>query len=157
MEMKTKLSILLALFLLACTDGKQKVAVEEGPQAAPEMILSELDGRPIDLSSYCGKAVFVNVWATWCKPCIQEMPTIQNAQNAFKEKNIVFLLASNEETELIQKFAERRTYDFHYARLENLEELGIQALPTTFIFNPDGKLKFSESGSRIGAMQQALN
>ena len=46
------------------------------------------------------------------------------------------------------KFQDKHSYDFNYVRVENLEELNIQALPTTYIFNPAGKLEFSEAGYR---------
>lgn len=109
--------------------------------------LKELDGTPVDLSEYDGKTVFINFWATWCKPCIQEMPTIAEAQKL--KTDVVFLLASDEEFSQIEKFKERHNYGFHYVRLENMEALKIKALPTTFIFNSEGKLKFSETGFRM--------
>lgn len=126
--------------LLACS-GKQD-------NDLTKVKLKELTDQPIDLSRYKGKAVFINFWATWCKPCIQEMPTIERAQKILADKDIVFLIASNEDLEPINKFIKKHSYNFHYVHLENLEELKVQALPTTFIFNPEGKLKFSESGFR---------
>lgn len=110
--------------------------------------LSEIDGEPLQLTQYSDKVVFVNFWATWCKPCIQEMPTLVKAQEKFKNDKIVFLYASNEEPEQIEKFQQKHPYDFHYVRVENFEEFNIQALPTTYIFNAEGKLEFSESGFR---------
>jgi peroxiredoxin len=65
-----------------------------------------------------------------------------------KEKNIEFILASDETAEQIQRFREQHNFGFYFARVENMEELGIMALPTTFIFNPGGKLAFSEMGYR---------
>jgi len=109
--------------------------------------LKELDGTPVDLSEYDGKTVFINFWATWCKPCIQEMPTIAEAQKL--KGDVVFLLASDEELSQIERFKKRHNYDFHYVHLENTEALKIPALPTTFIYNPEGKLKFSETGLRM--------
>lgn len=111
--------------------------------------LKELNGIAIDISQYKGKAVFINFWATWCKPCIQEMPTIVQAQTKLKAEQVVFLVASNEEPAQIEKFMKRHDYKFHYVHLENMEGLKIQALPITFIFNPEGKLKFSETGFRV--------
>jgi thiol-disulfide isomerase/thioredoxin len=109
--------------------------------------LKELNGTPVDLSEYNGKTVFINFWATWCKPCIQEMPTIAEVQKL--KGDVVFLLASNEDPSQIEKFMKRHDYDFHYVHLENMEALKIPALPTTFIFNPEGKLKFAEAGLRM--------
>ena len=110
--------------------------------------LTELDNQNIDLAQYKGKTVFINFWATWCKPCIQEMPTIERAKVILKDKRGSFPFASNEDIEDIRKFMSKRAYDFHYVHSENLEELKIQALPTTFIFNSEGKVIFSEAGFR---------
>ena len=110
--------------------------------------LAELDGGPVDMGKYNGKTVFVNFWATWCKPCLQEMPSIQRMMEKVKEENIVFLFASDETAEQVENFKARNQYPFHFVLLKNSEELNIMALPTTFIFNPNGELVFSEMGVR---------
>ncbi len=130
---------ILSIFLCAC--GCKKADIEK-------VKLTELNGDQIDLAGFKGKTVFVNFWATWCGPCVKEMPTIDKAQEALKDKDVVFLFASNEDSEEIKEFAERRPFNFHYVRLENMEELKIPALPMTYIFDPNGNLKFSETGAR---------
>ena len=77
------------------------------------------------------------------------MPTINSAQRMFKDNDVVFLFASNEEIDRINAFSTKHSYEFRYVKLENMEELKIQALPTTFIFDSDGELKFSETGFRM--------
>jgi len=111
--------------------------------------LSSLSGEKIDADEFEGKSVFINFWATWCGPCIQEMPTIERAQGQMSGKDVVFLLASNEEVDQIERFSKKHDFKFRYVKLENMEELNITALPTTFIFNADGTLKFSETGYRM--------
>ncbi len=139
--MKYKLFYLSLFFgCLACSGSKDNDIAK--------VKLKELTGQSIDLAQFEGKAVFINFWATWCKPCIQEMPTIADAQEKLKNENVVFLFASNEEPDQIEKFIKKHSYNFHYVHLENMEALKIQALPTTFIFNPEGKMKFSENGFR---------
>ena len=100
------------------------------------------------MSDYKNKIVFINFWATWCKPCIQEMPTIAKAMEQLKDEDVVFLFPSNESVDLIQGFKERRSFDFNYVQAQNMEALNIMALPTTFIFDKSGKLQFSEAGFR---------
>jgi thiol-disulfide isomerase/thioredoxin len=139
--MKYKLFYVSLFFgCLACSGSKDN--------DISKVKLKELTGQSIDLAQFEGKAVFINFWATWCKPCIQEMPTIAAAQEQLKNENVIFLIASNEEPEQIEKFIKKHSYNFHYVHLENMEALKIQALPTTFIFNPEGKMKFSENGFR---------
>jgi thiol-disulfide isomerase/thioredoxin len=138
--MKYKLFYLLFFGFLACSGTKDNDITK--------VKLQELTGQSVDVSQFEGKTVFINFWATWCKPCIQEMPTIANVQEKLKNEGVVFLLASNEEPDQIEKFIKKHSYNFHYVHLENMEVLKIQALPTTFIFNQEGKLKFSETGFR---------
>ena len=146
--MKHRVVYACFLFLLACSSGNEKTSSAAGGSDLSKFKLSEINGEIIDLAQYNGKTVFINVWATWCKPCIQEMPTIESMQKRLKDENMVVLMASNEEPELIEGFIGRHAYDFRYVRLVNMEALNIQALPTTFIFNTAGKIKFSDSGYR---------
>lgn len=136
--MKVKLYIfIVVLIVFGCKESEiEKVK------------LTELDGKQIDLSEFNGKVVFINFWATWCGPCLKEMPSIELAQNSLKDKEVVFLLASNEDTDEIEEFKNRKSYNFHYVRLLNMEELKMPALPTTHIYDGNGNLTFSETGAR---------
>ncbi len=113
-----------------------------------KIALKDLNDHVINLKEYKGKIIFINFWATWCKPCLEEMPSIQKAQEILKDKNIVFLFASDELAEQIENFKSEYDYNFNYVRTENLAELNILALPTTFIFDIHGKLVFNEMGYR---------
>lgn len=150
MIISRKISVMLLIGILGCNGGTKDQSVS-ATQSGPEIDkirLKDLKDLPIDLKQYRGKTIFINFWATWCKPCIEEMPTIEKAQNILKNENVVFLLASNESVKQIENFKNNHDYDFNYVRLENMEELNIQALPTTYIFSPEGNLVFSEMGYR---------
>lgn len=140
----------LAICVFVSCNSKTKRTPEEPDDVIKleSIKLMDLSGEEIDISEFRNKTVFVNFWATWCKPCIQEMPTIEAAQDELKDKDVIFLLASNESLEHIKRFKEQRKFQFRYVRVQNLEELDIQALPTTYIFSPEGKLVFSEAGFR---------
>lgn len=137
--------ILFSLLSLACSSGKK----QSGAISLDDVKLSSLTGEAIDMDEFKHKTVFINFWATWCKPCIQEMPTIESAQKLLKGEGVIFLLASNEEVDLIDRFSKKHSYEFRYVKLDNMEELKIQALPTTFIFDSEGERKFSETGFRM--------
>lgn len=140
--------ILFCLILVALTSCSQGNKNQSGTNDINKVKLKDLNDKEIDSDQFRGKTVFINFWATWCKPCLQEMPSIESAQAKLKGENVVFLLASNEEVDQIESFIKKHDYTFQYVLLENMEELNIQALPTTYIFNSKGELKFSETGSR---------
>ena len=144
------LIILISIVIPACVSSetkKEKVASSTGIDIE-KIKLTNLKGDAFDLNKYLGKTVFINFWATWCKPCKEEMPTIKNVMDSLKNKNITFLFASDETADQIQSFEAAHNYDLNYFMASNMEELNIMALPTTFIFNKNGELVFSETGYR---------
>ena len=145
-----KISFVFLFGFLGCNgvDKDKSVTAIETDRPTDKIRLKDLNEQPINLEKYRGKTVFINFWATWCKPCIEEMSSIEKAQKILLEKEVIFLMASGESAVEINAFRNTHGYKFNYNRIENSEELGIEALPATFIFNPDGKLVFSESGSR---------
>lgn len=145
-----KIVVVLIIGIVSCK-GKiinQPVTSSQSESETYNLKLTDLNNQPIDLGQYRKKTLFINFWATWCKPCLEEMPSIQKSHDILKNESIVFLLASDETAEQIEKFKNEHDYSFNYVRVENIEELNIMALPTTFIFNPDGELVFSEMGFR---------
>lgn len=149
-----KLAFIIFIILISCNntakekDKDEQVVTTIVESETDKIKLTDLDSKAIDLNQYKGKTIFINFWATWCKPCLQEMPSIQHAQELLKDEDIVYLFASDEAVEQIEKFKTNHPYPFHYVRAENMESLNIMALPTTYIFNPEGKLVFSEMGFR---------
>lgn len=146
-------NFIIAIVLLMVLSGC-KSPTEQEPRSSTALReferirLTDLKGQSINLAEHKGKTIFLNFWATWCKPCISEMPSIEAAQKMLKTENIVFLFASNESAEDIQQFISNNDYNFNYVCVENLEEMNVSALPTTFIFNHNGDLVFSEAGFR---------
>lgn len=122
--------------------------VQDKESLVSKIKIKELNGQSIDLSEYKGKTVFINFWATWCGPCIKEMPSIERARTVLKDSKVEFLVASNESVDQIESFMKSKNLNLHFVQLENLEALGIPALPTTYIVSPAGELVFSETGYR---------
>lgn len=135
--------------LAGCSGGDKK----DQPSGEKRLMitsirLTDLADQPISLEKYKGKTVFLNFWATWCKPCIEEMASIERAQARLSGRGVVFLLASNESNKQIREFSKGSGYKLEFVRIDNFDEQNIQALPTTYIFDPGGSLRFSEMGSR---------
>ena len=125
----------------------EPVAAQEEPTIA-NVQLTDLQDQPINLDQYKGKTVFINFWATWCKPCIQEIPSIESTQQLLSKHGVVFLLASNESFDEINEFKKNHPSDLNYVRVVNMEELSMEGLPTTYIYNSKGKRVFAEMGYR---------
>jgi len=150
--MTTIYRIAVALFfgLAGCKEGNKEgpVSLSGKGISINEVRLKDLNGQAINPEKYKGRTIFLNFWATWCKPCKDEMPSIARTQKMLLNENIVFLMASSETAEEINEFKINNDYPFNYTQIENSEELDILALPTTFIFDASGTLFFSEMGSR---------
>ncbi len=69
--------------------------------------VQSLDGQDFKMADAKGKVVFLNFWATWCPPCVTEMPSIQKLHEKLKDDGVVFVCVSNEETSKVSQFAER--------------------------------------------------
>jgi thiol-disulfide isomerase/thioredoxin len=102
-------------------------------------IYLDLENNEVNLSSFKGKKILINYWATWCGPCIQEMPSLLRAQEQLKSE-YVFLLASEESTQRISRFKSRKKFNFNYIRSRvSLASIGIYSLPITIIYDEEGK------------------
>ena len=125
--------------------------------------LTDLDGGTVKFKDFEGKVVFLNFWATWCPPCIGEMPGIQQLYNKFKDnKDVVFLLVSSEDLSRIGTFAEKNEYTFPiYSSKYKAPDIFVsQSIPTTFVISKDGKIKIKETGAKNWGgdkMEQIIN
>jgi|TARA_B110000977_G_scaffold201771_1_gene298503 thiol-disulfide isomerase/thioredoxin len=99
----------------------------------------DLNDNKVDLTAFKGKRIVVNYWATWCGPCLKEMPGLKRAEEVLKNYNYIFLLVSDETTSKIAKFKKVKNYDFNFLKsIESNETLGIYSLPTSYIFDEKG-------------------
>ena len=82
MNILPKLGLFFLLGVIACKDAeKHKLDSVESLQTTIDTVrLISLNEQPVDIKKYKGKTVFINFWATWCKPCLEEMPSIQKAK-----------------------------------------------------------------------------
>jgi thiol-disulfide isomerase/thioredoxin len=95
-----------------------------------------------------GKVVFVNFWATWCPPCIAEMPSLQALYNDYNDK-VIFIFATSDDFETVKAFKEKRNFSFNvYRPNRNIPvELETSSIPRTFVINKMGEIVIDESGA----------
>jgi peroxiredoxin len=118
---------------------------------APDFTLLDLDGSPVTLSSLRGKTVLLNFWATWCVPCRQEMPDIEEAFLRRQADGIVVLAINlKEERGQAKTFADKYGLTFPIL-LDSKGEVGkayrLTGLPESWIVGPDGVLKELKIGA----------
>lgn len=111
---------------------------------APDFQVETLDGETMYLSDFRGQGVFLNFWATYCPPCKDEMPFMENQYHIFKDKGVEILAINVGEPPLTaKKFVERYKLTFPIP-LDSREEIykayGVGPIPTTFLIDKDGKV-----------------
>lgn len=115
-----------------------------------QMQLTSLDGKQsLSLSELKGKVVFINFWATWCPPCIAEMPDIENLYQEVKKEDIVFLMVSLDEIpEKARTFIQKKEFTFPVYFLAGSipSEFESSAIPTTIVLSPKGEIVVHQEG-----------
>ncbi len=126
---------------------------------APVFEVNSLDGGKIRLADYRGKLVLLNFWATWCGPCMAEVPSLKDAFNAYgKDKRFVMIgLSLDRDPNTAKKGVAGKQMNWPQAFLGDLsksdiaKEYGVQGIPSTFLIDPDGKIL--AKGLRGGQMK----
>ncbi|MCL5287055.1 MAG: TlpA family protein disulfide reductase [Acidobacteria bacterium] len=110
--------------------------------------LTALDGRETTLEEHRGKVVFVNVWATWCGPCVAEMRGIQSLYDSAQKDGVAFVLVSEEKPEIVKTFVEKEKYTFPVFTTQNIpDKFETKGIPATFIVTRQGAIAHKQVGS----------
>jgi cytochrome c biogenesis protein CcmG/thiol:disulfide interchange protein DsbE len=110
---------------------------------APNFTFPDLAGKKVSLSDYRGRAVFLNIWATWCPPCADEMPSMEKLYNQFKGHQFEILAVSidGEGSKVVAPFMERLNLTF-LALLDKKGKIrniyGVTGIPESFIIDKNG-------------------
>lgn len=136
---KSTLALLLAGALLASAVGAYATAKN------PKLVVKTLDGANFDLASQRGKWVIVNYWATWCTPCLKELPDISAYVAAHKDKVAAIGLAFEDSDRAdIEKFLKTHPLSYPVAQVDVIEPPRDfdtpKGLPNTYVIAPDGSV-----------------
>ena len=118
-------------------------AVRAGRAAAGGLQLVTADGQPLDLNKFQGKAVFVNLWATWCVPCRVEMPGIEALAARMDTSKVAFVLISLDKSPAkALKFMQRQGFRLpvYFPAAPLPPPFNSQTIPNTIILSPDGQV-----------------
>jgi thiol-disulfide isomerase/thioredoxin len=123
-------------------------------QRLPDLAFTSLDGKTIQLREFEGKPTVVNLWATWCPPCVREMPVLHAAQDKQTSVNFVFL-NQGEDAALVSRWLEGQRLPLRNVLQDPKRQASAafqqQGYPTTLFFNAKGELV----SSRIGELSPA--
>lgn len=115
-----------------------------------EILFKNPDGEIIELSDQKGKVVFINFWATWCPPCIAEMPSINKLYSEFRDNDkVMFLMVDVDNNRTAsQKFMDKRKFKLPvYTPASSIPSSYMSgAIPTTLVLNKYGKVVFKHEG-----------
>jgi len=135
---------LLAIIISGCKRDNKNTNVNIGSYA-PKFALTDLSKKTINLDDYKGKKVILNFWATWCPPCVNEMPLLQEVYNNRKGEGIeVIGINYNEDYERVKKFISEKGVVFTILIDSDLKvsmDYGVIGLPVTFFIDREGRIK----------------
>jgi peroxiredoxin len=146
------------LVLGGCSSSKSVKAAGSAPtkaekerKSAPEFELKDADGKTVRLSDYKGKVVLLDFWATWCGPCKMEIPWFIEFERKYKDKGfaVVGISMDEEGWQAVKPFVSELAINYRILQgNDSIAQLygGVDALPTTFLIDRDGKIVETHAG-----------
>jgi len=116
-----------------------------GPKLAPDFTVTDLEGRTVRLSALRGKVVVLNLWATWCAPCVEEMPSIERLWTSLGGEDFALLAVSQDEEgrRTVEPFVKRMHLSFPVFLDPDHEvgdRYGVWGYPETFVIDRNGRV-----------------
>jgi thiol-disulfide isomerase/thioredoxin len=130
-------------------ENKAETATMPDPtQADFNFKLIDKEGNTKSLADFKGKVIFMNMWATWCPPCIAEMPSIAKLHQEMGDEVAFVMLSLDQDFETAKDFDKRKGYDLPiYASGSNMPAMyQSSAIPTTFVIDAEGNLALTHKG-----------
>lgn len=140
------LSILCAVVVVCTLVGcKPRQSKSGAKAAAPDFTLNDIQGKPLSLSSYRGKVVLLDFWATWCAPCLEEIPHFVEMQQKLGPEGFQAIgISMDDGPKPVEKFYQDHKLNYPVAVGDSkLADSygGILGLPVTFVINRDGQIR----------------
>lgn len=137
--------LLVALIALASCGERAATGKLAAGQRLPEVVLTDLKGGTKALSAYRGKLVVLNIWATWCAPCREEMPSLEGLSKSFDPRQAVVVgLSVDNDINLVREFVLQYRVSFENYIDSDMkiarDTLGVTGFPETLLVSREGKL-----------------
>lgn len=163
----------LAVILQSCQGPKsaldrysvaslKKLTVLDAPPAQPSMVFKDADGEPMRLTAYRGQIVLVNVWATWCPPCVAEMPSLNALQETKGSEDFQVITISLDRTSLeAQAWLDKKNLtalnSWHDSSYQLNSAAALPGLPTSILYDRAGNEVARVPGEVDWASKEAAN
>jgi len=151
---KIAVAVMMVLLLSACS---QSGAIEIG-ENAPDFTLTDTVGKAVKLSSFSGKVVILDFFASWCPPCRQEIPDFIALGKEYGPKGLAIVGVALEELSAAKKFAEQTGINYPVLiddRKVSVTYGPVRSIPTTFVIDRDMKIKKLYIGARLKSVFEA--
>jgi len=152
------ITVVTALFLILGCGGSESTGptdeptTEYGSQAGQKPVdftLTDLEGRSVSLASLKGKAVFLNFWATWCGPCVAEMPDIERIHQTLGTQIVVVGINLGEPVAQVRAFVQANGFTWTFLQ-DTTDQVGsaygVSAIPTSIFVNSQGVITSRQVG-----------
>lgn len=122
-----------------------KLETHAAPKPVPAVAFNDRNGKSVTLADFKGRVVVLNLWATWCAPCVTEMPTLAALQRAYPDDKLLVLPVSVDREE---DFADAKSFiDVHAplplyhdpSKMQLPHDLGVKGMPTTIVIDAQGR------------------
>lgn len=126
---------------------------------AADFTLQDMQGKTHHLSDYRGRWVLVNFWATWCPPCLAEIPDLISLQNAHKDIVVIGIAMDYSSGKLVADFVKKHgiNYPVVLGNSSIVAQIGdMEVLPTTYLYSPAGQLASYQAGGITRASVEAF-
>ena len=142
------------------TANEPELKPYKGKQNIP-LKLSDFNGKAVDIKDYNNQVVLLNFWASWCKPCIKEMPSLVRLQNHFNHDDFkIVAINIGESKEQISEFIKKLKFDLPIL-FDNsgdaVKEWGVYAYPSNFVLDKNGVIRYTYRGALEWDSQSIIN
>jgi thiol-disulfide isomerase/thioredoxin len=141
----------MLLYNPAASPGDLSAVPVQVDFAAPKLTLEDLSGKTVSLDDYLGSVVLVNLWATWCPPCREEMPSLETFYEDYKSDGFVLVSINQEETrEVVEPFVKEFGLTFPVwldLNYQAEKEFKTGSLPSSFVIDRTGRVRLMWVGS----------
>lgn len=148
-------TIIVAAFVVFARRMRTRLEARLSPPPLPHgkwdftMSATTLDGRSVEFSSFSGQVLVLNFWATWCSPCVAEMPGLARLREATSDVSVEMACVTQEPGEVVRKFVKKHPLDVPLYLLSGdpPEQFKSRAIPATFVLDKAGMIVLQHRGA----------